>query len=821
MTIKYNRLLLTITLTVITMLSGVVLAENVPAGTWYVYPIYSNPPQKVIDTENIVYYTVNGNLFSYDKKAGESYSFTTQNRLNDNFITNIFYNFPDRRLAVCYSNGNIDLLADDGSVMNLSDIRDSSIDPPVTINAVAFDGDFMYVATAFGVVKFNIKRGEVVTSGNYGKTVNGIVVIGDRLVIHTDKTYYYIDKNAALNSLDKYTKLYGGDNPREIINVDGSDSEMIVLLDNANYTLGLHTIDFNANKQLSLTSLTSVHSVRPTYLMHSKDGAVYYEADSRLYTLDENNREKLLAELSDQWASAKFGTSTGIGSLWVLGNEGLANFSLDGEGGITMNMDFFRPDAFPVAEVRYFYPSADGKRLYAQNSGITAYRFGGATRGLDKPQTAGYIDLTTGDIVNVTAYPVEATVSIAKNSQRTYGKYAISPSGLAEVPSDPASYFLATGDDGIYKITDGEVVGRYGHLNCPIKYIDNRDIFYGLSIDRGGNLWAMRYADGSTFQPLIVLPADKVRLDPDDVTADDWIELDLSNVGYMSGMDAQFIHCRQSNISFMSSTGTKKILAYDNRGTLNNFNDDRYVLIEKMVDQDGKEFTPQFINCFVEDNNGKVWVGTITGIVEINPKSTIGQTTEVHRLKVPRNDGTNLADYLLGTDNINDIAVDGANRKWIATSVSGLFVVSPEGNEIIANFTQENSPLTTNYINALYVDQSTGIVYIGTDHGLFSYASDVTPPKENYDDILVYPNPVKPEFRGRVTISGLMDNSLVKIADSAGSVIYQGRSEGGKFFWNCCNSAGARVKSGVYYVMASQNASGAASAAVAKIMVVN
>lgn len=821
MTIKNNRIFLTIALAIITMLSGKVMAENVPAGTWNVYPIYSNPPQKVIDTDNIVYYTVNGNLFSYDKKAGESNALTTQNRLNDKFITDIYYNFSNRRLVICYSNGNIDLLADDGSVMNLSDIRDSSIDPPVSINAVTFDGDFMYVATMFGVVKFDTKRGEVVTSGNYGKAVNGIVVIGDRLVIHTDKNYYYIDKNAALNSFDKYKKLYGGDNPREIINVDGSDSEMIVLLDNANYTLGLHKIDFDANRQVSLTPLTSVHSVRPTYLMHSKDGAVYYVADSRLYTLDENNREKQLAELSDQWASAKFGTSTGSGSLWVLDYEGLANFSLDGEGGITMNMDFFRPDAFPVAEVRYFFPSADGKRLYAQNSGITAYRFGGATRGLDKTQTTGYIDLATGEMVDVTPYPLDATVSICKSYQRTYGRYALSPSGMAEDPNDPSSYFLATGDDGLYKITNGEVVGRYGHLNCPIKYIDNRDIFYGLSIDRGGNLWAMRYADGSTFQPLIVLPADKVALDPDQVTMEDWIELDLSNINYMHGMDANFLHCKKSNMTFMSSTHSRKILAYDNRGTLNNFNDDRYVLIEKMTDQDGKEFAPTWINCFAEDLNGKVWVGTSTGVMEINPKATIGQTTAVQRLKVPRNDGTNLADYLLGADFINDIAVDGANRKWIATSVSGLFVVSPEGNEILGNFTQDNSPLTTNFINAVYVDQPTGIVYIGTDHGLFSYASDITPPKENYDDILVYPNPVKPEFRGRVTISGLMDNSLVKIADSSGVVVYQGRSEGGKFFWNCCNSAGIRVKSGVYYVMASQNASGAASATVAKIMVVN
>ena len=794
-------------------------AANIPAGTWHVYPIYSNPPQKVVDTDNIVYYTVNGNLFSYDKKNQESYSYTSQNKLNDNNITGIYYNFDRHYLTVCYTSGNIDLLYGDGRVKNLADIRDSYIDPPLTINDVAFDGDNIYVATAFGVVKFNEPRGEVVTSGRYGGPVNALTVVGDKLVIHKDSNYYFIDKNSTLNSFTGFTRMYGSVAP---IHIEGVDADkMLVWLKDRGATMTLHTIDFTTGQRTGYQVMSGSHTTYPDYIHQSADGTMRYTADGNLYEVGDDYKEKFASAMPAEWKDSRVGTCSGIESLWVLDQGGIGNYSLDGEGGVTVNMDKFRPEAFSVKEVRMFYPSADGRRLYGQNYGITSYRYGSATRGLDKTQNTCCIDLSTGEMTDVTPYPLDAVVQVCKNYQATYGRYALSPSGMAENPQDPSTYFLSTGDDGIYKITDGKVTGRYGHDNSPIRLTDNRNIVYGCSFDQGGNFWAYRYADGKSFQPLIVLPADKTMKDPKDVTAADWIELDLKNANYMYGMDARFVHCRKSSMSFVSATFIKCILAYDNRGTTGNFDDDRYVLIEKFTDQDGKDFTPTWITCMTEDLNGKVWVGTNIGVIELNPKSTISQTTTIQRLKVPRNDGTNLADYLLGTDFINDIAVDGANRKWIATSSSGLFVVSPEGDKIIENFTMDNSPLTTNFVNCVYVDQPTGVVYIGTDNGLYSYASDVTAPKENYDDILIYPNPVKPEYSGDVTVTGLMDNSLVKIADASGAVVAQGRSEGGRFTWNCCNSAGVRVKTGVYYVMASQNASGSASAAVAKIMVVN
>jgi hypothetical protein len=173
---------------------------------------------------------------------------------------------------------------------------------------------------------------------------------------------------------------------------------------------------------------------------------------------------------------------------------------------------------------------------------------------------------------------------------------------------------------------------------------------------------------------------------------------------------------------------------------------------------------------------------------------------------VPRNDGTAYADYLLDAVQVNAIAVDATNRKWIGTETSGLYYVSEDGDEILAHYTTDNSPLPSNTIQSLYCDPNSNLVYIGLPSGLITYRSTAVAASEDYSNVYAYPNPVRPEYTGWITITGLMENSLVKIADAAGNVVYQTRSE--------------RVSTGVYFVFASQNENDNASSVVTKIMVV-
>ena len=145
--------------------------------------------------------------------------------------------------------------------------------------------------------------------------------------------------------------------------------------------------------------------------------------------------------------------------------------------------------------------------------------------------------------------------------------------------------------------------------------------------------------------------------------------------------------------------------------------------------------------------------------------------------------------------------VDNGNRKWIGTDGSGVYVLSEDNQEIVHQFNTSNSPLLSDKIYSIEINENTGEVFIGSDKGLVSYKGEATKGKDDYSDVYAYPNPVRPEHRDKVTITGLMDNSIVKITDLNGNLVYQTKSLGGQAIWNCRNTKGVRVASGVYLVL--------------------
>ena len=262
----------------------------------------------------------------------------------------------------------------------------------------------------------------------------------------------------------------------------------------------------------------------------------------------------------------------------------------------------------------------------------------------------------------------------------------------------------------------------------------------------------------------------------------------------------------------------------DHKGTYTDPSDDKKVSCKNLVDQDGNRHAPYQSRHLAEDADGALWIATNAGVYVVDdPRQCFTNSFRIRRPKVARNDGTNYADYLLDTETVNYIAVDPANRKWFATENSGLYLTNAEGTEILEHFTTENSPLPSNTIYSIECDPHGNTVYVGTTSGLMSFSSDATPPASDFSNVLAYPNPVRPEYNGYVTITGLKDNSLVKIGDSLGNIFFQTRSEGGMARWDACDASGRRVKSGVYYVFASSSESdgGSTSGAVTKIMVIN
>jgi ligand-binding sensor domain-containing protein len=242
---------------------------------------------------------------------------------------------------------------------------------------------------------------------------------------------------------------------------------------------------------------------------------------------------------------------------------------------------------------------------------------------------------------------------------------------------------------------------------------------------------------------------------------------------------------------------------------------------DQIVNQDDVKYQSYSVSCITEDKEGNMWVGTDVGPFMIQ-KSDIGQNkVTFYQVKVPRNDGTNYADYLLNGVNISCIAVDGGNRKWFGTNGAGVFLISADNIVQEENFTTENSNLLYNNVSSISINNITGEVYFLSDNGLCSYQSNAVDPNPDMtkDGINIYPNPVTPDFTGMVTITGLSYDADVKITTANGVIVAEGRSNGGMFNWDCCNKQGKRVASGVYMVITAT--SDGKKGTVGKVAVIN
>ena len=230
---------------------------------------------------------------------------------------------------------------------------------------------------------------------------------------------------------------------------------------------------------------------------------------------------------------------------------------------------------------------------------------------------------------------------------------------------------------------------------------------------------------------------------------------------------------------------------------------DRLKAYKSLVNQDGMGVNFMYVRCCVEDRYGNIWFGTNIGPFEYLAVDVTSDTEVFQQIKVPRNDGTNLADYLLSGIDITCIAIDAANRKWFGTNDNGIYLIDYDNTTQIHHFTASNSPLLSNNIESIAIDDTTGEVYIATDKGLCSYASDASGYAERLvkDNIYAYPNPVTPDYTGLITIVGLTYRSEVKIVTSSGQIVAEGTSNGGTFTWDGCDINGKRVASGVYMVM--------------------
>ncbi|MFL2575567.1 MAG: T9SS type A sorting domain-containing protein [Flavobacteriaceae bacterium] len=217
------------------------------------------------------------------------------------------------------------------------------------------------------------------------------------------------------------------------------------------------------------------------------------------------------------------------------------------------------------------------------------------------------------------------------------------------------------------------------------------------------------------------------------------------------------------------------------------------------------------------DKDNRLWVGTRDGLVILYaPNRFFEEDTQLRSVVI--SDGGNLRELLSGQF-ISDIEVDGNNQKWISTTSSGVFLISPDGSQILQHFTKENSPLPTSSVKTIGINEVSGEVYFGTLNGMVSFQGDAYAESESLSEANVFPNPVRPNFLGNVVIRGLQQKTRIKITDIAGNLVYDTTSQGGSISWNLRSFSGARVRSGVYLIFITST--DGLDSAVKKLMVIN
>lgn len=789
-------------------------------GSWKYHSPYSTV-NSIVETPQKVYFMSKGSLFSYDKDTDESYAYSPDNLLNDTDVNGIYYNAKSKYLLVTYANGNMDFLYDDGSVANMSDIKDAVLTSRKTIHGVSFVDKDIYIAAEFGIVLVDEASHTVKQSGIFNKKINSFTKIGDHYVIAHDDGIFAAKDNSRINNIGNFT-LIDSTPVYEVLPLEGENKAIIRPEKNIKKV----TFDFEGKKM----NVESAFGAEYAYTEHGNpyaDG--YYFTNRMMIAMTSPDGEttslkwipgnnKLYLNPMAIWDGPEY--------IWTSNFEGVARVHWEDNNEFVYLTDYFIPSHFMVRPVDVLKKDNFG-RVFATTLGMVR-RVGNVYQPSDdepyrKSTNINYFD-AEGNMLKFDPdnmlNPYSTNRNTAYEPKKGSGKLCLGLS-LTVHPKNPDILFMGNRYDGLYRLSlkDG-CQYLYGADNSKI-FWDGWQSYVGfVDFDRHGNLWVSQYVNDTKFDKntnLLMLPASKV--DSPTTTPDDWEAIETPLI---IGLDPMVTACKNSNIVCLYSSNYVDqggIVFYDTRGT-ETTGDDRMEYYKSYIDQDGKQFSPLYINCVVEVENGRLWVGTDDGVFEIaNPESMLREG-RINRIKVPRNDGTGLADYLMGSQAVSAIAMDASKNKWIATLEGGVFQVSADGRTILRNFTTDNSPLSTNRVLSVECSPVSNIVYIGTEDGLYEYQSDSAPARPDYSEVIAYPNPVRPDYTGWITIKGLMENSLVKIADSAGNVVSQGTSEGGMYTWDGCNFNGEPVRTGVYFVYASQSGDAGNNAAVTKIMIV-
>lgn len=743
------------------------LFAHTPVGQWTNHSSYRTTTA-IEETANKIFAIADNHLFSVDKDGGYIDTYSKTDGFCSTNIQCVAYDKNSGKLVIAYTNSNIDVVDANGTIHNIPDFFRKELSTDKTINKITFFKNNAYLATNMGIVVLNLKKYEI-------------------------KDTYIIGDNAQMNS---------------VYAVEFYNDSIYALMDNqikANSIKSTNLLDYSSWSSDKTPKLPSGYKFADLmffggyFVLVTQNSNVFRckSTDKSWQVLLENPQGKQikLHKSNDNLLISAFTSYIRYDNLWNLVQTG----------------DVYNEDILYSNGV---YWCANGE------SGVLKFKFGeqGTSYLPNGPYTGraqkiifdgdrfvvapGFSWLDRGYSYNNRETWKGAVMLLQNEKWTSYtgsnsGALGLAPDGVfydvVSVAVDPKNknhIFASTWGEGVYEFLNGKAIKLYNKesTNGVIQDIGGFGVHYvrvdGLTYDNEGNLCVLvtlNTSKGSANSVVCMTPSGE------------WKELQgYSPVETYGHLLKMIFHTNRQSWVLSARSPQCVFIKKDNKTKS----------FSSFTDKDNRTLSPSFLYDMVEDKEGNVWVGTSAGPVTFaNCANVFNSDYRCTRIKVPRNDGTGLADYLLDGIGVKAIAIDGANRKWIGTENSGVFLLSADGLTTIHHFTTDNSPLPSNEITAIAIDSNTGEVLIGTTEGLICYGGDATEPVKNMKkgDVYVYPNPVKPDYTGMITIVGLEENTTVKITDASGHLVFEGVSNGGSFAWNGKNFSGQNVSGGVYF----------------------
>lgn len=727
------------------------------------------PYQSVISVAEVgqnIYAATPFSIMYYNTQDASISRLSKVNGLSETGIKVIVASPDQSTLIIAYTNTNIDLVQH-GRIINISDIERKPMPGNKTINNIIFINNYAYLACGFGIVVLDINRHEIVDTYLIGPDGSHVNVLD--IAFNPNDSHIYAATAQGIYKADI--------NSPNLAHFVYWNHDYTISKPNDTYN---HIVFFQNQMIVNRPGTTS-----------NSDSLFLNNGETWNYFLgSRNQRIKKIRAMDDELMVAHY-------NRIHFYDAGLNE---------TMRLTDYQPGSLNISDAII---SKDGT-LYTGDLNIALMKqvsedFHFTSIGRSGPTTTDVFAMEpAGSNVwfvagarnsawnntwkNGLLYGLVNNNWVSYNRWNTTGmENMLDIISLAVDPNNKNRLFAGSWGRGLIEMVDGTVVEIYNETNSSLQEHTLRPGWVGvggIAFDDNGNTW---FTNNNAPELLSVRKHDG-----------SWRSFNLSPVASAVEIDKLVI----------DHSGQKWILeryhglyVFNDNGTIDNPADDQ---VKRLTGATGNGNLPgATIHSLAVDQNGEIWIGTNEGVAVIrNPENVFNGGNYDAYLPIIDQDGYGA--YLLESETVTAIVIDGANRKWFGTDRAGAFLMSADGLQEIHHFNTENSPMLSNSITAMTINDE-GEVFFGTTSGIVSFRTEATPAKPVLSDVIVFPNPVRPEYDGVIAVKGLVKDADIKITDIAGNLIFKTRAFGGQAVWNGRNFDGRRAQSGVYLVFVSNN----------------